>query len=336
MPDDDTELTVVEDSLPTTLFGTNDPDQLIEIATAKAKALAKVVKAQKLSNKIGGREHVRVEGWELLGSLTGVFPVLEWSRPLENGWEARVEAKTRSGEIVGAAEAMCTRDEKTWSTRDEYALRSMAQTRATSKALRQPLGFIMVLAGYDPTPADEMAVVVEDAPAPVSKTLTREMVVQRIVDRAKEHDIQPEILGDVIDSAYQGKTIDDLTKDELVQLGTDIAAGKYDLPFESAAGPSEALDTAAVDKPEQATEAARGTGAAPLKGNPAPVTQPAEPSPLESPPADIQAVLDLTGGTLEQPAPVGEAVAARRASAPAADGIAERVEKARKRAGVTA
>jgi hypothetical protein len=315
-----TELTVVEDSLPTTLFGTNDPDQLIEIATAKAKALAKVVKAQKLSNKIGGREHVRVEGWELLGSLTGVFPVLEWSRPLENGWEARVEAKTRSGEIVGAAEAMCTRDEKTWSTRDEYALRSMAQTRATSKALRQPLGFIMVLAGYDPTPADEMAVV-EDVPAPVSKTLTREMVVQRIVDRAKEHDIQPEVLADVVDSAYQGKTIDDLTKDELVQLGTDIAAGKYDLPF---------------DKPEQATEAARGTGAAPLKGNPAPVTQPAEPSPLESPPADIQAVLDLTGGTLEQPVRAGEAVAARRASASAADGIAERVEKARKRAGVTA
>jgi hypothetical protein len=329
-----TELTVVEDSLPTTLFGTNDPDQLIEIATAKAKALAKVVKAQKLSNKIGGREHVRVEGWELLGSLTGVFPVLEWSRPLENGWEARVEAKTRSGEIVGAAEAMCTRDEKTWSTRDEYALRSMAQTRATSKALRQPLGFIMVLAGYDPTPADEMTSDgLPDLPAPVSKILTREMVVQRIVDRAKEHDIQPEVLADVVDSAYQGKTIDDLTKDELVQLGTDIAAGKYDLPF---LGGATIYDSAPPNKkPEQATEAARGTGAAP-SGNPAPVTQPAEPSPLESPPADIQAVLDLTGGTLEQAVRAGETVAARRASAPAADGIAERVEKARKRAGVTA
>jgi hypothetical protein len=304
-----TELTVVEDSLPTTLFGTNDPDQLIEIATAKAKALAKVVKAQKLSNKIGGREHVRVEGWELLGSLTGVFPVLEWSRPLENGWEARVEAKTRSGEIVGAAEAMCTRDEKTWSTRDEYALRSMAQTRATSKALRQPLGFIMVLAGYDPTPADEMTSDgLPDLPAPVSKILTREMVVQRIVDRAKEHDIQPEVLADVVDSAYQGKTIDDLTKDELVQLGTDIAAGKYDLPF---LGHATINESPTPEQPEQATETSRGTSVEP-SGSTAPVMQPTPVAPKPAS-ADIQAVLDLTGGTL--------------------DPIAERVERARKRAG---
>jgi hypothetical protein len=32
----------------------------------------------------------------------------------------------------------------------------MAQTRATSKALRQPLGFVMTLAGYAATPAEEM------------------------------------------------------------------------------------------------------------------------------------------------------------------------------------
>ena len=32
----------------------------------------------------------------------------------------------------------------------------MAQTRATSKALRQPLGFVITLAGFDPTPAEEM------------------------------------------------------------------------------------------------------------------------------------------------------------------------------------
>jgi hypothetical protein len=138
------------------------------------------------------------------------------------------------------------------------------------------------------------------------------MVVQRIVDRAKEHDIQPEVLADVVDSAYSGKTLDDLTKDELVQLGTDIAAGKYDLPF---------------DKPEQATEAARGTGAAPLKGNPAPVTQPAPVAPKPASADTLQEVLNLTGGTLVEPE--------RTAPSPAADAIAERVEKARKRAVAT-
>src|SRR5207244_10747745 len=72
------------------------------------------------------------------------------------------------GEVVGAAEAMCARDEEAWGfapkgrngqalkARDEFALRSMAQTRATSKALRQPLGFVMSLAGYEATPAEEM------------------------------------------------------------------------------------------------------------------------------------------------------------------------------------
>jgi hypothetical protein len=32
----------------------------------------------------------------------------------------------------------------------------MSQTRATSKVLRQPLGFVMHLAGFDATPAEEM------------------------------------------------------------------------------------------------------------------------------------------------------------------------------------
>jgi hypothetical protein len=160
---------------PTTvsLFGTNDPAGVVEAARAAAIPLVDVIRKQKLSVKIGPSEHVRVEGWTLLGSMLGVFPVCVWTRQLmrddrEFGWEARVEAHTRSGEVVGAAESQCTRDENQWSweptgkngqklsPRDDYALRSMAQTRATSKALRQPLGFVMQLAGFNPTPAEEM------------------------------------------------------------------------------------------------------------------------------------------------------------------------------------
>ena len=58
--------------------------------------------------------------------------------------------------MIGAAEAECLYAEANWKGRDDYALRSMAQTRATSKALRQPLGFVISLAGFDPTPAEEM------------------------------------------------------------------------------------------------------------------------------------------------------------------------------------
>jgi hypothetical protein len=108
-----------------------------------------------LISRISNRDHVKVEGWTLLGTMLGVFPVCVWTKERSDGWEARVEARTLSGAIVGAAEAECLRSEKLWSNRDDYALRSMAQTRATSKALRQPLGFVMSLAGFDPTPAEE-------------------------------------------------------------------------------------------------------------------------------------------------------------------------------------
>src|SRR5436309_823783 len=83
------------------LFGTNDPAGVVEAARAAAIPLVDVIRKQKLSVKIGPSEHVRVEGWTLLGSMLGVFPVCVWTRPLEDGWEARVEARTRSGEIVG-------------------------------------------------------------------------------------------------------------------------------------------------------------------------------------------------------------------------------------------
>jgi hypothetical protein len=144
------------DAPPPALFGTTDPDEVVAKATRTATALAGVVRQRQLYSDIGGKEYVRCEGWTLLGSMLGVFPVEDWTRPLENGWEARVEARTMNGQVIGAAEAMCTRDEKRWKTADEYAIRSMAQTRATAKALRMPLGFVMHLAGYQVTPAEEM------------------------------------------------------------------------------------------------------------------------------------------------------------------------------------
>jgi hypothetical protein len=155
----------------TTLFRTNDPVQVLEQAERVADALKRMLSAKGLTVDIQGREHVRVEGWTTLGSMLGVVPVVVWSRPIPGterqygsgqdtatgaDWEARVEARTLDGRIIGAAEATCSRDERTWRGRDDYALRSMAQTRATSKALRGPLGFVVTLAGYDATPAEEM------------------------------------------------------------------------------------------------------------------------------------------------------------------------------------
>lgn len=146
-----------------TVWGTTDPGAIVERATDIANRLKAVMRAQKLISNISGKEYPRCEAWTLCGTLVGVFPVCVWTRPLEQGFEARVEARLANGAVVGAAEAQCLRSERNWSNRDDFALRSMAQTRATAKCLRMPLGFIMTLAGYEATPAEEMAT------APVSR-----------------------------------------------------------------------------------------------------------------------------------------------------------------------
>lgn len=155
-PEGGGELIVHQPLPPPSLFGTADPAEVVARASRVAASLKEVIKAQGLISKISGKEYPRCEAWTLLGTMLGVFPVLVWTRAMENGWEARVEARTRDGAIVGAAEAQCLKTERNWGNRDDFALRSMAQTRATAKALRMPLGFVMTLGGFQATPAEEM------------------------------------------------------------------------------------------------------------------------------------------------------------------------------------
>ena len=139
-----------------TLFRTDDPVKVVEEATRVANALKQVLVNQGMLQRIGPKDHVRVEGWTTLGAMLGVVPVTVWTRKIERGWEARVEARTLDGRVIGAAEAMCSHEERRWKDSDDYAVRSMAQTRATSKALAGPLRFVITLAGFEGTPAEEM------------------------------------------------------------------------------------------------------------------------------------------------------------------------------------
>lgn len=150
------------------LFNERDPAKLLEKAQAHAKVLASVIEGQGLFTEIKGRRHVRIEGWTFLGTMLGVFPVTVWTREVREddgaprGYIARVEARTISGAVVGAAEAQCLYEEPNWTGKPDYAVQSMAQTRAASKALRLPLGFVVTLAGFAETPAEEMDSIVRD------------------------------------------------------------------------------------------------------------------------------------------------------------------------------
>lgn len=143
------------------LWGTNEPRAMTERMSAIADAMADVVKQRRLTVRIGSNEYVKSEGWSMVGAMIGVFPhprAVEEIREGETlvGFRATVDLVTRDGNVVGGAVALCTIGEEKWADRDWNQLASMAQTRATAKAYRQTLGFIMPMAGYAPTPAEEM------------------------------------------------------------------------------------------------------------------------------------------------------------------------------------
>jgi hypothetical protein len=164
-----------------TLFRTDDPVQVLAAAKRVAAALKAELDAAGMVLRIGGHEHVRVEGWSTLASMLGLTTSIAWSRPVEDGWEARAEVRTLDGRLIGAGEGMCTRAERNWARRDPFAIRSMAQTRAASKALRVPLAFVMTLSGYAGTPAEEAEPEPAAAPAEMpgwAKAATNEEIIR--------------------------------------------------------------------------------------------------------------------------------------------------------------
>ena len=147
---------------PVTVFGTDEPVGIVARVTAVAGPLADFIKQQHMSTRINDREYVLAEGWSFMGAMLGVAPVTRRVSEVRDpegallGFEAQVELVTRDGSIVGGAVAECAWVERNWSDREPFALKSMAQTRATGKAYRMAFGFVMKAAGYEATPAEEM------------------------------------------------------------------------------------------------------------------------------------------------------------------------------------
>lgn len=149
----------------TNISGTTNPADFVSKSQEYAKALVDVVENQNLFAVIQGKKYVTFEGWQFLGSMlpTAITPQTEWTTELRDeatgetlGYKTRVVAKDVNGNDRGAAESVCMYSERNWAGKDANHLMSMAQTRASSKALRMALSSIVKLAGYEPTPKEEM------------------------------------------------------------------------------------------------------------------------------------------------------------------------------------
>ena len=149
-----------------------DPDEQLAFAAKAARALMSVVSQKAKPVMIRGEQYIEFGDWQVLGRFYGATVAVEWTKSLiqmtgpgkdlVTGYEARAVVY-RNGEIISAAEAMCLRDERNWKDRDEFMLKSMAQTRASAKALRNAFGWVAELAGYKSTPAEEMEGIQRDA-----------------------------------------------------------------------------------------------------------------------------------------------------------------------------
>jgi len=162
---------------------------VVHRATMVANELAKIVEDKKLYTNIQGKKFVNVEGWSTMGGMLGIVPrecgtpVLRKEDDGYEEYEATVElVRVSDGAIIGRASAIVGTDEKTWAKRPRYARRSMAVTRATGKAYRLGFSWIMSIAGFQPTPAEEMQDVVEGSFKPKSKAVPRqpETIVQEL------------------------------------------------------------------------------------------------------------------------------------------------------------
>lgn len=176
--------------------------------------LAKLIKEKNLSTTIQRKEYVNVSGWQFAGSALGLMPIItevtdltrrgEQPNQVEFKYLAKCEVrKITTGEVVSTGIAICSSFERTKASFDEYAILSMAQTRAIGKAYRNLLAWLMNAAGFEATPAEEMDFAVETHKKPSQS-------VQEVVAEIVEEEVDLDALKMEIAKCNRVKDLTDL------------------------------------------------------------------------------------------------------------------------------
>lgn len=175
----------------------------LELATKVADELAAVVKFKKkqgveIVKDIEGKKYPLIPCWQIVGAQLQVYPRVESVEPsdplvLEEAFTAGklavravVNLYTFAGVLVGSGVAVVSQSERNRSGprwKDAFAMVSMAQTRAEAKAYRNSFGWVIQLAGFEATPAEEMDAVrgVENVPTHAEPELLDDKMVKAIM-----------------------------------------------------------------------------------------------------------------------------------------------------------
>lgn len=160
------------------------PDVVLAEAHKAAVALQDVIKNKKDPVMMNGQQYLEYEDWQTVGRFYGITAKVESVEYVTygsvRGFSASAVALRADGFELSRATGDCLSDEPKWSSKPKYEwrdkadgkgrekvqvgdepvplfqLKSMAQTRACAKVLRNVLAWVVVLAGYKATPAEEL------------------------------------------------------------------------------------------------------------------------------------------------------------------------------------
>lgn len=152
-----------------TTYSLGHPHQMTKLAVV----LKAHIKQHNLTVNIQGKDYIYVEGWQFAGGMMGLFPKIVSVKKVEGSDIAYIaEAQiinAKDNTVMGTGYAFCSKKESKKASFDEYAIMSMAQTRAIGKAYRNLIGWVMKMTGYESTPAEEMPATPEQVANMVSE-----------------------------------------------------------------------------------------------------------------------------------------------------------------------
>jgi hypothetical protein len=204
-------------AVPERLAGALTPEETVALAARMARALVDIVNQRRLYAVINGRKYPTVEAWMVVARMDGVVARERSATRQEDGsYEAEVDLiRLSDGAVVGHGSGICgmadDHNGKTdWSKRASQAKRGMAITRAASRAFRLQYSWIIQLAGYEPTPAEEMPdpESVEPRDTPRAR-LTATLAARRGVAPSSDSPSEPDVPAVVLPPADAGPQQDD-------------------------------------------------------------------------------------------------------------------------------
>ncbi len=161
-----TSLATIEPGINYDLQINRDPEEVVKEAARAAAVLKSVIDRKEKPVIFNGQQYIEFEDWQTVGKFYGLVARVDSTDQVtfgdSTGFIARATViHAATGNVISSAEAMCLNDEENWGERKGkkvplFQLRSMAQTRACAKAFRNCLAWVVVLAGYKATPAEEM------------------------------------------------------------------------------------------------------------------------------------------------------------------------------------